>query len=794
MKALSKIWFPAAVLVFASAGAVDFGSSRMTAGSSPEPYAVGDTVVYEPYAYRSEVPDSGMVELSDSLYEEEEELFGDFADTSGGRLSPRDSLKALLDSSLWDKIDSIYIADSIAKAKAEFEAWYNALSPKERRKYDAQQRMNLKAARADSVRLAKEEEQMIKDSILAETPRILETFALPDTMQYKRIISWTVDQDFHQLDVSIPDTSFNYRYYDYPFQRNDVNATWLGVAGSAVQYYDFFKRGSREGVDFYDAYEPWSFSPGTLPQYNTKNAYTELGYSGTLFAGDEKESDILHIFTTQNITPELNFSILYDRYGGNGILENENTANKTFTVQTNYLGKKYMMHAGYIYNMVSRDENGGINDLTWIRDTTVDGRDIRVNLTNAHSRIKSDSLVRDMTTAFIGHSTEFSTYTRKYTDNITDDIGRAFYDNFYYDDTASADSMRVMKLDNKFFIRLQPWSSEGIVSKLDIGVGDVLRTYFDSTSVRPQNHTENSFYLYGGAEGQLRNNFFWNAKAKFNLLGYNAGDFEVSADGRFDFYPFRRARKSPVSIGVHFETTLQEPTWYQQHISSNHYRWDNDFGKISNTSVIGTVDIPRWKFNAKVGYALLANNLWYDTQGMIRQNQQAMSVLSASLRKEFVFGPVHLDNRALLQFSSNSEVLPLPALALNLRYYFQFVVQRDESKTNNIMVMQIGANAFYNTPWNSPAWNPNLGVFHNQTENLYTNGPYFDIFVNVQWKRACIFLKYQNAGGGWPMDRSDYFSADRYIVTKNGMDGFKIGIYWPFYAQPRGYESPPPSR
>ena len=822
MKLLSRIWFPAAVLVFASAGAVDFGSSRLMAGRIPAPEAFADTVIYDPYAYRSGPVADSLLNFSDSLPDDEE--FFDFGDSLGSRLSPRDSLKALLDSSLWDKIDSIYIADSTAKARARFEAWYNSLSPKERRKYDAEQRMNLKAARADSLRLVREEKQNIRDSIIAETPRILETYALPDSMQYKRIISWTVDQDFHKMDIGIPDTSYNYRFYDYPFLRNDVNATWLGVAGSAVQYYDVLKRRSRERVDFYDAYESWSFSPGTLPHYNTKTPYTELGYFGTLLAADEKESDNLHIFTTQNITPEFNFSLLYDRFGGGGILENEETINKTAVVQANYLGKRYTMHAGYIYNMVSRKENGGINDLTWIRDTTVDGRDIRVNLTDASSKIKkntvfldqqlripfnfilkmrarrdstlsfdSDSLTRDVTTAFIGHSTEFSTYTRKYTDNITDDAGREFYNNvFNYNNEASADTMRVMKLDNKFFIRLQPWSSKAIVSKLDVGVGDVLRTYFDSTLVRPQNHTENSFYIYAGAEGQLRDKFFWDAKAKYTLFGHDFGDFEISANGRFDFYPFRRARKSPVSIGAHFESTLLEPTWYQQHIYSNHFKWDNDFGKISNTSVVGTIDIPRWRLNANVGYSLLANNLWYDGQGIIRQNQQAMSVLTASLRKEFVFGPVHLDNRVLLQFSSNPEVVPVPTAAFNLRYYFQFVVQRDASKTNNIMVMQIGANAFYNTPWHSPAWNPNLGVFYNQTENLYTNGPYFDVFVNVQWKRACIFIKYQNAGGGWPMDKFDYFSADRYIVTQNGIDGLKIGIYWPFYAQPQGHASPPP--
>ena len=58
--------------------------------------------------------------------------------------------------------------------------------------------------------------------------------------------------------------------------------------------------------------------------------------------------------------------------------------------------------------------------------------------------------------------------------------------------------------------------------------------------------------------------------------------------------------------------------------------------------------------------------------------------------------------------------------------------------------------------------------------------------MNVQWKRACVFIKYQTAGGGWPLLHPDYFSADRYIVTKSGMEGLKFGIYWPFYIQPGG--------
>ena len=61
-----------------------------------------------------------------------------------------------------------------------------------------------------------------------------------------------------------------------------------------------------------------------------------------------------------------------------------------------------------------------------------------------------------------------------------------------------------------------------------------------------------------------------------------------------------------------------------------------------------------------MGYALLANNVYYDTLGIVRQNATPMSVLSAALTKDFAFGPVHLDNRALLQFSSNQMCCRFP--------------------------------------------------------------------------------------------------------------------------------------
>ena len=750
-----------------------------------------------------------------------------------------DSLRQAGDTVDLPVLDSLYELGVATRAREAHEAWLAGLTKDERKKYDIEQKEKLKKHVADSIQDVRDSLASIRDSIRENTPRILKTFALPDSMQYKRLIQWTHEREFHKMAVEEPDTGYNYHFHDYPFLRKDVNATWLGVAGSPVFYYDFFNRTSENGISFYDPYESWTYSARTLPFYNTKTAYTELGYSGTLFANTQKASDNIHVLTTQNIFPELNYALEYNRFGGNGIMENEKTANKTFNATANYLGKNYLMHVGYIHNKIVRNENGGLTDLTMVRDTTLDAREYPISLSKASAvttrktvfldqqyRIpfsfintirwkKEDKAYRDsvlasgdsalvaaldslllarieareaadtlgdedITTAFIGHSSEYSVFRRRYTDEIAkgDKAGRAFYDDFFLNPTLSNDSSRVSKLENRIFLRLQPWSEEAIVSKLNGGIGNRITNWYltDPTYLSKGSNTVwNSSFVYAGVEGQLRDYIHWDATGDYVFLGSEMNDMSLKANAELSVYPFRRARKSPVNMDVHFETSLKEPDLYHNRYFTNHFKWENDFGKVSTTKLRGRISVPRWKISAQAGYALLANNIYFDSLGVVRQNSGAMSVLSASLRKEFVFGPLHLDNRVLFQVSSDQDVVPVPTLAANAKWFLQFDV------SGGVMQMQIGADAWYNTKYYSPAWNPSVGAFYNQKEEKYNNGPVIDAFVNMQWKRACIFVKMENAGQGWPMEKFDYFSAHRYIRTQRAL---KFGIYWPFYLQP----------
>ena len=756
----------------------------------------------------------------------------------------RDSLMQACDTLELMKLDSLYIKDSTETAIAKFNAWYASLTKKERKKYDYEQALPAKIAALNRKMEVKDSIKAAKDSVIAATPRILETFAIPDSMQYKRIITWKEDRHFHDVNLQKFDTTYNYHFNEYPYYGEDINTTWLGVSGSPEQTYNYFKRADTDNAIFYTALQRYSYSPETLPNYNTKTPYTELAYWGTLFANKEKEESNIKVLTTQNILPELNLTLEFRRYGGNGILKREDTNNRNVVIAGNYMGKRYLMHTGFIYNKVARSENGGVVDNFWIRDTTVDAREIDVYLKDASSTTKkntvfldqsyripftfienlkgrkerkqqealrasimesgdslaiaallqkeaeeleekeaaADTVNNNITTAIIGHSSEYSVFRRIYQDNIdkNDEFGRKFFnDRFYLNPTRSADSLRVMKFENRFFIRLQPWKSDGIVSKLDVGIGDKLANYFSfktSDYIQGSSNTLlNSTYLYAGAKGQYKKYFTWDAKGEYTFLGYEMNDFGVHANLGFSAYPFRRDKNSPLTLKAHFETTLKEPDYYEQHVCTNHYRWDNDFGKISSTKIGATLEIPRWDLNASFDYALLSNNIYYDTLGIVRQNPEPMSVMTASLQKNFKLWKFHLDHQALFQISSNKDVLPLPMLALNLRYYLQFDVVK------KVMQMQIGANAAFTTKWYAPAFNPVLGVFHNQNVEEYGNCPYIDAFVNIQWKRACIFVKVVNVNMGWPNKSADYFSAAGYIAPQRAI---KFGIFWPFYIQP----------
>ena len=640
----------------------------------------------------------------------------------------------------------------------------------------------------------RERKKAYRDSVIQNTPRILETFVIPDSLYYERQLRWTHSQSTNKIKLEKIDTSCNYHFFDLPPYKIDADAIYLGTPGSASMQSNYFNRRDFDIAPFFTPYMDWSYTPESMPMYNTKSPYTVMAYWGNPFLGTTKEEDELNLLTTQNITPELNIAFAYQRFGSNGMLINEATDNRTFSIGSNYLGKKYEMHFGYMGQTVTRTENGGVKDVFWVCDTTVDTKSVEVNLQSANTALKrrtlfltqslavpmnffrknKDSLaVGQGTVVYLGHSFEWSKYTKLYTDEINDDTGRNFYRNqFNIFQNASHDSLAVSRLENKIFMSLQPFAPDAFVSTIHAGVGaQMLKLYgFQPTDFITGVKTTDQFntYVYGGVDGMIKKYFAWDASGKLNLTGYYAGDMNLQANAKFSFYPLRDG----IHLTAHAETAVKTPHPFQKSVYFNHHIWNKDLSKSSESRLTGLLEIPRLNFSAFVGYALMTNMLYYDENAEIMQAEDPIHVLSVYATENIKLGIVHLDNKVLYQVSSDKSKLPLPDLTFNLRYYIQFPVVK------NVMDMQIGANGIMYTKYYLPAYEPDLGVFYNQNVSEWGNIPYVDAFINIQWKRACLYAKYCNVLHTFT--HGDFFSANNYIRPT---EIFKFGLYWPFYVE-----------
>ena len=495
-----------------------------------------------------------------------------------------DSLRAAGDSLDWPRIDSLYVIDSTAAAKERFRRWYEGLSKQERKRYDSEQKVLRTIHRQDSIQQIKDSLKHIKDSIVQNTPRILETAWLPDSLYYKRLVTWKHDPYFNRVEPFTWDTTANYHFHDYPYLKEDIGGTFLGMTGSAVQTYNYFKREDpRSTVSYYAPYESWTYTPSSIPMFNTKTPYTELAYYGNLLNSETTSNDDVRIFTTQNILPSLNVALEFKTYGGAGILKNQKARNKTAYATANWLGKRYLAHGGIIWNSINRVENGGVLDIVQVRDTVMkEIREVDVilaNATNKYSKrtvffdqsvrlpfsfledfkhrndtsyVRKDTLNKDLTSIFLGTSTEWSVYNKNYTDAVqaSDTAGSAFYhDNFYINPAKSADSLHTMRLDNRVFLRFQPWHQDAVVSKVEGGVGDRYQSHHnfrsDSYLYKPGAEKWNTVYTYAGAEGRINRYFEWDALGQLDFAGHGAGDFFVRGQAKLSVFPFRRDSLSP---------------------------------------------------------------------------------------------------------------------------------------------------------------------------------------------------------------------------------------------------------
>ncbi len=635
----------------------------------------------------------------------------------------------------------------------------------------------------------------------------LESYFFSDSIRSLNNFKWTVSREFNRVDIQPLDTTLTDFRIDYPFYREDVGDMAQGALGQTSLPINYFRRPRYFDFVFASPYYAYTYDMENVPFYNTKRPLLRLGY---IESGQKRfREENFNIMLAQNVSPTTGFNVNYKARGTRGLYDWSRTKNHNLSVAFSHTGKRYSVHAAYYNNHIEQQENGGVVGKWAIADTTFQmPSGVPMKLSEAEAKniyrnnaffitqtygiplqrmTDEDFSMAGLSSVYIGHSFQYSSWSKYYTDRRAtytnerdhrDEEGNfvpvtsEYYDNWYINPIESRDSLYERVVSNRFFVQAQPWSRNSVVSTIDAGVGIDMHTYSqfamdDYLSGKYAKKKQTSYFVYGAVEGKMRKYLDWDANFKFYPSGYRGGDLDVGAHLALTGF----LRGHPLVLEGGFSLNRRSPSYWQENLFTNHYKWSTPLAKENETRFEVKFSIPDFAFEVGFNQSVVSDKIYYGADSNVAQADGNVSLTGVYARKDFRFGGFHLDNRVLLQWSTDQDVVPVPLFSAYLSYYYEFWVVR------NVLRLQVGLDGHMQSRYYAPSYNPALSAFYNQRETEVGNYPYLDAFVMGKWKRMRIFVKYQHVNKGL-FGNGEYFSLANYPLNP-GM--FKIGISWSFY-------------
>jgi hypothetical protein len=602
-----------------------------------------------------------------------------------------------------------------------------------------------------------------------------------DTTRKSRILRYAVSHATNEVQRLEVDTSLFYYRTDYPFFRNDVGAIFLGTLGSPTMPYSYVKRAGKSEFLFMQPYEDYFFTPGNISFYNTTTPYTVLYYD---WAGSKSQmEDQLRVLHAQSITHDLNLALMYNGMGTKGLYSRQRIDNRSFNLSASYMGRLYKANFGYIFNEVEAQESGGITDDRMITDTVVEAQShvARLQTGKNHLRnhtfflthsvdipmiyIGNDSVITNILMGRIGHSLEYSTFSKIYTDN-----NEAEYYPYHYFGAVTRDSLGLRNVENRLFVQLRPLRAY-IFESLSAGLGyKSMQTFmFDPQMYLTGTSSEDftTLYAYASMSAWYKKYFRWNAYAQTNIAGYQRSAFELKGDMTLSVYPIRE--------GLHLQLGAllagREPDVFISRYFTNHYSWSNNFDQNNELRIEAKLLIPAIRCEVGVSQSVQNNFIYFGNDALPAQYSEALSISALTLNQGLDFKGINIHHRMLMQLSSNENILSVPLFAVSAMYYYERVLVK------NVLSAQLGVDWQYCTVFNGYGYNPSVGMFH--TSPVQQGGYLWaDLFVAFRWKQTTPFIRWEHASQGLIEGNTNYFAAVHYPRNERV---FKFGLSWKFF-------------
>jgi hypothetical protein len=618
-----------------------------------------------------------------------------------------------------------------------------------------------------------------------------------DSVKAPRILKqWTLSADYSQ-EVNVPfDTVFSlFNRFRIADRYSPVNAT-LGNYGLPFYQIDFFDRVTDPDKYLYSTYYPFMFLPDRTLFLNTQTPFTELVWT---FAGPRETSEqTFKVRHSQNVNRFFNIGLIFDVIYDLGQYGYQRASNKDFILSSSYTGIKYKLYFVAGINNIESFENGGITDNNLLSQGTT--RDVPVKLggldkansilknrnlllvqrytLGSNSVNKSDTLPKKRAGLFglsgtLSHIFIFESNSRTYKDSYP---VSGFYDTIFINHNITADSVYSRSIKNT--LRFDFSTDETRKFRLGgaIGIRNEIFKYYYIIPVRYPFAKNQDIYnksnnvLVGKLFNSIGEKFRWLATGELFVTGYRAGDFNLNGEISKSF-DLKKGRASWLATG---SIINRQPSFWYEHWGSNHFKWENNFGKEFRIDLGSSISYPARNSEIKFNYAIIKNYTDFDSTAHPSQYTGGLSVAALSFRNELKAWKFHLVSDVIIQRSSNSNVLDLPLIAIRSAGFFEHLFRF--KSTGGKLNTQLGVDLTYNTAYHPYSYMPATGRFYRQELVSAGNYPFLNVFLNFKVQRTRIFIMVDHVNSG--LMGYNYSMVPLYPMN---IRMIRYGVAWTFY-------------
>ena len=600
---------------------------------------------------------------------------------------------------------------------------------------------------------------------------------------------------------------YNYAQRSVPSAQSLAYASTgnLGGAGLDMIYFD---RQPASDFFFRDAILNWLPMQGNHKFYNTRIPMTLLSYNTA--GGRENKQDRLQATFSGNATKQIQVGANLDYLYSKGCYANEAIKNLTWGLSGSYIGDRYEVQTFFNhYNGLSQN-NGGITDDLYITDpavlqggqTSIDAKSIPTRLTAARTRMKGQEFYMNhrykvgfwRTDSIVDDTVIYRTYvpvtsfiwTMDYNDgkhvfyNNSPSEAASFWENNYITTDRSTDPTSYWSLRNTVGVALlegfNKYAKAGLsaymtheIRKFTQGVDSIpisgpdrpeLLTPYPYSAKVAHKATENLLWVGAQLTKQSGKLLRYDATVRIGVVGEAAGELNINGKISTRFKLFGDS----FTVSAYGLFANEAVPYLLKHYTSNHFIWENDFGKVRRFRAGGIIDIPHTHSTLNVGVENVQNMIYFSDNSLPVQHGGSVQVVSASLNQNFSVGILNWNNRLTFQTSSDENVLPLPKFAVYSNLFIRFRVAK-------VLHVDFGVDCSYYTKYYAPGFQPATNTFYNQREVKVGNYPFMNLYANFKLKRARFYVMMSHINQG--MTGKEYFAMPHYPMNPRR---FQMGV------------------